>query len=112
MSSKHQKEPSDSDKDIADQWSRYRSTPWLLLVSSWLTNCVGFYQMAKIAVTPTIVLAEFIFFKKTISSKKVLALVAVSAGVAVATVSDLEFNLFGKMANPTHRYSGKMAKLN
>ncbi|XP_058742825.1 nucleotide-sugar uncharacterized transporter 2 [Vicia villosa] len=58
-------------------------------------NSVGFYQMAKIAVTPTIVLAEFIFFKKTISFKKVLALAAVSAGVAVATVSDLEFNLFG-----------------
>ncbi|AET00822.2 putative sugar phosphate transporter domain-containing protein [Medicago truncatula] len=58
-------------------------------------NSVGFYQMAKIAVTPTIVLAEFILFRKTISSKKVLALAAVSAGVAVATVSDLEFNLFG-----------------
>jgi hypothetical protein len=42
---------------------------------------------------------------------QVLALAAVSAGVAVATVSDLEFNLYGKMANPTHRYSGKMAKL-
>jgi hypothetical protein len=58
-------------------------------------NSVGFYQMAKIAVTPTIVLAEFILFRKTISSKKVMALAAVSAGVAVATVSDLEFNLFG-----------------
>ncbi|XP_004491526.1 nucleotide-sugar uncharacterized transporter 2 [Cicer arietinum] len=58
-------------------------------------NSVGFYQMAKIAVTPTIVLAEFILYRKTISSKKVLALAAVSAGVAVATVSDLEFNLFG-----------------
>ncbi|KAI5427654.1 hypothetical protein KIW84_032891 [Lathyrus oleraceus] len=131
MSSEHQKEPSDNNKDIADQWSRYRSTSWLLLVSSWLTNCVGFYQMTKIVVTPTIVLAEFIFFKKTISSKKVLALAAVSAGVAVATVSDLEFNLFGAIVavkekltsfdffsllllspNPTHRYSGKMAKLN
>ena len=32
---------------------------------------VGFYQMAKIAVTPTIVLAEFILFRKTISTKKV-----------------------------------------
>jgi hypothetical protein len=28
--------------------------------------------MAKIAVTPTIVLAEFILFRKTISSKKVI----------------------------------------
>ncbi|EOY11955.1 PREDICTED: uncharacterized membrane protein At1g06890 isoform X1 [Theobroma cacao] len=58
-------------------------------------NSVGFYQMAKIAVTPTIVLAEFILFRKTISFKKVLALAVVSAGVAVATVTDLEFNLFG-----------------
>ncbi|KAK4275287.1 hypothetical protein QN277_018399 [Acacia crassicarpa] len=58
-------------------------------------NSVGFYQMAKIAVTPTIVLAEFMLFGKTISSQKALALVVVSVGVAIATVSDLEFNLFG-----------------
>ncbi|KAH8518914.1 hypothetical protein Peur_037983 [Populus x canadensis] len=58
-------------------------------------NSVGFYQMAKIAVTPSIVLAEFILFSKTISYKKVLALVVVSGGVAVATVKDLEFNFFG-----------------
>lgn len=32
---------------------------------------VGFYQMAKIAVTPTIVLAEFMLFKKRISMEKV-----------------------------------------
>ncbi|KAK8691182.1 hypothetical protein V6N13_074700 [Hibiscus sabdariffa] len=58
-------------------------------------NSVGFYQMAKIAVTPTIVLAEFVVFRKTISFKKVLALVVVSTGVAVATVTDLEFSAFG-----------------
>ncbi|XP_027063755.1 nucleotide-sugar uncharacterized transporter 2-like isoform X1 [Coffea arabica] len=58
-------------------------------------NSVGFYQMAKIAVTPTIVIAEFILFRKAISFKKVLALVLVSVGVAVATVTDVEFNLFG-----------------
>ncbi|KAK2973369.1 hypothetical protein RJ640_004887 [Escallonia rubra] len=34
-------------------------------------NSVGFYQMAKISVTPTIVLAEFILFGKTISFNKV-----------------------------------------
>ncbi|KAJ1410821.1 Sugar phosphate transporter domain [Sesbania bispinosa] len=60
-------------------------------------NSVGFYQMAKIAVTPTIVLAEFILYKKTISFNKVVALAVVSAGVAVATVTDLEFNLFGAL---------------
>ncbi|CAK7324476.1 unnamed protein product [Dovyalis caffra] len=58
-------------------------------------NSVGFYQMAKIAVTPSIVLAEFILSRKTISYKKVLALVIVSGGVTVATVKDLEFNFFG-----------------
>ncbi|KAL1195266.1 Nucleotide-sugar uncharacterized transporter 2 [Cardamine amara subsp. amara] len=60
-------------------------------------NSVGFYQMAKIAVTPTIVLAEFVLFKKTISSQKVMALGVVSLGVAIATVTDLEFNLFGAL---------------
>ncbi|XP_042497422.1 nucleotide-sugar uncharacterized transporter 2 [Macadamia integrifolia] len=58
-------------------------------------NSIGFYQMAKIAVTPTIVLAEFILFRKMVSFNKGLALTVVSIGVAVATVTDLEFNLFG-----------------
>ncbi|XP_039146269.1 nucleotide-sugar uncharacterized transporter 2 isoform X2 [Dioscorea cayenensis subsp. rotundata] len=58
-------------------------------------NSVGFYQMAKIAVTPTIVLAEFILFRKKVSIQKVLALTVVSIGVAVATVTDLQLNFFG-----------------
>ncbi|GFP97449.1 uncharacterized membrane protein at1g06890 [Phtheirospermum japonicum] len=58
-------------------------------------NSVGFYQMAKIAVTPAIVLAEFVLFRKKISTKKVLALTVVSVGVAVATVTDLQFHFFG-----------------
>ncbi|KAL6555250.1 hypothetical protein OROGR_006508 [Orobanche gracilis] len=58
-------------------------------------NSVGFYQMAKIAVTPAIVLAEFVLFRKRISTRKVLALTAVSVGVAVATVTDLQFHFFG-----------------
>ncbi|XP_059634560.1 nucleotide-sugar uncharacterized transporter 2 isoform X2 [Cornus florida] len=58
-------------------------------------NSVGFYQMAKIAVTPTIVLAEFILFRKKVSFQKVLALAVVSIGVAVASVTDLQFHFFG-----------------
>ncbi|XP_010928064.2 nucleotide-sugar uncharacterized transporter 2 [Elaeis guineensis] len=58
-------------------------------------NSVGFYQMAKIAVTPTIVLAEFMLFRKKVSFRKVITLALVSLGVAVATVTDLEFNFFG-----------------
>ncbi|XP_051135116.1 nucleotide-sugar uncharacterized transporter 2 [Andrographis paniculata] len=61
-------------------------------------NSIGFYQMAKIAVTPTIVVAEFVLFRKLISFHKVVALVVVSFGVAVATVTDLEFNVFGACA--------------
>ncbi|XP_047334600.1 nucleotide-sugar uncharacterized transporter 2 isoform X2 [Impatiens glandulifera] len=58
-------------------------------------NSVGFYQMSKIAVTPTIVFAEFILFRKSISFHKIIALILLSIGVAVATVTDLEFNIFG-----------------
>ncbi|KDP46643.1 hypothetical protein JCGZ_13599 [Jatropha curcas] len=58
-------------------------------------NSVGFYQMAKIAVTPSIVLLEFIWFNKRVSFLKVISLTVVSIGVAVATVTDLQFSLFG-----------------
>lgn len=58
-------------------------------------NSVGFYQMAKIAVTPAIVLAEFVLFRKKISFLKLVALTVVSVGVAVATVTDLQFHFFG-----------------
>ncbi|TYH45426.1 hypothetical protein ES332_D11G263900v1 [Gossypium tomentosum] len=34
-------------------------------------NSVGFYQMAKIAITPLIVLAEFIWYKKRIAFSKI-----------------------------------------
>ncbi|KAL9442302.1 hypothetical protein AB3S75_020744 [Citrus x aurantiifolia] len=58
-------------------------------------NSVGFYQMAKIAVTPSIVLAEFIWYRNRVSVLKVVTLTVVSIGVAVATVTDLQFSLFG-----------------
>ncbi|KAL9442303.1 hypothetical protein AB3S75_020744 [Citrus x aurantiifolia] len=48
-------------------------------------NSVGFYQMAKIAVTPSIVLAEFIWYRNRVSVLKVVTLTVVSIGVAVAT---------------------------
>lgn len=60
-------------------------------------NSVGFYQMAKIAVTPTIVFTESMFFSKHISFQKALSLAVVSLGVAIATVTDLQFNVFGAM---------------
>lgn len=41
----------------------------VLIKSTFLS--VGFYQMAKIAVTPTIVLAELMLFRKRVSFQKV-----------------------------------------
>ncbi|KAF7806704.1 nucleotide-sugar uncharacterized transporter 1-like [Senna tora] len=58
-------------------------------------NSIGFYQMAKIAVTPSIVLAELVLYRKRVSMAKGLALTVVSIGVAVATVTDLQFHAFG-----------------
>lgn len=60
-------------------------------------NSVGFYQMAKIAVTPTIVIAELVILGKHVSFQKILSLTVVSIGVAVATVTDLQFNLIGAL---------------
>ncbi|KAI5069921.1 hypothetical protein GOP47_0014264 [Adiantum capillus-veneris] len=60
-------------------------------------NSVGFYQMAKLSVTPTIVFTEWACFRKRISFQKALSLAVVSFGVAIATVTDVEFNLFGAM---------------
>ncbi|KAE8657968.1 Nucleotide/sugar transporter family protein isoform 2 [Hibiscus syriacus] len=51
--------------------------------------------MAKIAVTPSIVLAEFVWYQKRVTFSKVIALTVVSIGVAIATVTDLQFSLFG-----------------
>jgi hypothetical protein len=51
--------------------------------------------MAKIAVTPSIVFAEFLWYRKRVSFMKVVSLTVVSVGVAVATVTDLQFSLFG-----------------
>ncbi|TYH66664.1 hypothetical protein ES332_D06G138900v1 [Gossypium tomentosum] len=52
-------------------------------------------RVAKITVTPTIVLAEYLWYKKKVSFPKVVALAVVSIGAAVATVTDPQFNLFG-----------------
>ncbi|XVF14879.1 hypothetical protein REPUB_Repub09cG0098800 [Reevesia pubescens] len=74
---------------------------YLYLFSALLIPClpalliVGFYQMAKLAITPLIVVAELIWYKKGIAFSKVIALTVVSIGVAVATVTDLQFSLFG-----------------
>ncbi|GJN22081.1 hypothetical protein PR202_gb09614 [Eleusine coracana subsp. coracana] len=49
-------------------------------------NSVGFYQMAKIAVTPTIAVAEFMLFQKKLSSRKWSGALALGATSALSHV--------------------------
>eukprot|EP00927_Polykrikos_kofoidii_P042417 TRINITY_DN36341_c0_g1_i1.p1 TRINITY_DN36341_c0_g1~~TRINITY_DN36341_c0_g1_i1.p1 ORF type:complete len:350 (-),score=51.55 TRINITY_DN36341_c0_g1_i1:135-1184(-) len=77
---------------------------WLLIVwslcnvfsnASLEQNSVSFYQMAKIATTPAVVLVDRIIYGKHISCHRSLALVAVCVGVAIATVTDVSCTLRG-----------------
>lgn len=51
---------------------RYNLCWWCTVCDSCVPFSVGFYQMSKIAVTPSIVLAEFIFYDKRVSFLKVI----------------------------------------
>jgi solute carrier family 35 protein E3 len=46
-------------------------------------NPVGFYQLAKIMTTPTVVLFNLILFRKTISAAMLLSIISVCVGVAL-----------------------------
>mmetsp|Transcript_832 Transcript_832/g.1745 ORF Transcript_832/g.1745 Transcript_832/m.1745 type:complete len:323 (-) Transcript_832:341-1309(-) len=63
--------------------------------SSLEKNSIGFYQMMKILVTPLVVVIEWVMYGKTISWQRSSALLVTSAGVALATVSDIRFNWSG-----------------
>ncbi|EFJ46455.1 hypothetical protein VOLCADRAFT_105593 [Volvox carteri f. nagariensis] len=51
-------------------------------------NTVGFYQILKIAITPTVIFLEFLLFRKVQSLRVLLAVVVVCVGVAAAAVTD------------------------
>jgi len=58
-------------------------------------NSVGFYQIAKIGTTPTVVAIETLYFGKTFSQKTKLSLVPVCLGVVLTSATDVQFNLIG-----------------
>jgi solute carrier family 35 protein E3 len=60
-------------------------------------NSVGTYQLLKVLTTPIIVLIQFIMYSIRLPRSQLLALVPVCAGVALATVSDLETNWRGSL---------------
>eukprot|EP00775_Hariotina_reticulata_P002751 gene2751-3046_t len=53
-------------------------------------NTVGFYQLSKIAITPVVVLVEYLAYQKAVSQQRVLAITVLMVGVTVATVTDTQ----------------------
>jgi solute carrier family 35 protein E3 len=53
-------------------------------------NTVGFYQVAKIAVTPTVIAIEFICYQKTVSRQVAAATALLLVGIAFCTVAEKE----------------------
>jgi hypothetical protein len=51
-------------------------------------NTVGFYQIAKILITPVVVLVEYVAYGKTVSRQKLAAIALLMLGITIATVSD------------------------
>lgn len=58
-------------------------------------NSVGFYQLMKVLTTPIIVVIDYLWHSKRVSSGKAMLLALACAGIAVATVSDVQLNLRG-----------------
>lgn len=58
-------------------------------------NSVGFYQVAKIAVTPLVCVIQWALYSATYSTMMKLSLTMVCLGVALATVADLSVTLLG-----------------
>jgi len=86
------------------RWLPIRSIlPICILFASFLVlgnfsltyNSVSFFQLAKILTVPTVVLLNFVLFRKTISLAKMCAVGVACIGVAIATGASVQGNLLG-----------------
>lgn len=68
-----------------------------IVLSNWNLNLnsVGFYQICKIAVAPTVLLIESVFYGKKNSAQIKMAVALVCMGVGAATVSEIGATPFG-----------------
>lgn len=89
---------------FAIRWLPIRSIlPICILFASFLVlgnfsltyNSVSFFQLAKILTVPTVVLLNFLLFRKTISLMKMCAVGVACIGVAVATGASVQGNMLG-----------------
>jgi len=60
-------------------------------------NSVGFYQLMKVLTTPVIVVLQLAIYGVKEDRRLLIALVPVVVGVALATVSDVTFNMVGAL---------------
>lgn len=60
-------------------------------------NSVGFYQLMKVLTTPIVVMVDFVWHGKVISSGKATLLVVACIGIGVATVSDVQLSARGSI---------------
>ncbi|KAF2756923.1 TPT-domain-containing protein [Pseudovirgaria hyperparasitica] len=58
-------------------------------------NSIGTYQLAKIMTTPSVVIINFILFRKTIDRYRVGAIIAVCIGVSLTITEEARSNLVG-----------------
>jgi len=60
-------------------------------------NSLGFYQLMKVMTTPVIAVVQNVGYGVSLDNRLKLALVPVCAGVALATVNDVELNAAGML---------------
>ncbi|CAI5508492.1 unnamed protein product [Closterium sp. Naga37s-1] len=65
---------------------------------SLMLNTVGFYQIAKLSIIPTVCLFEALLHSKAYSREVKLSVAVVMVGVGVCTVTDVSMNLMGFLA--------------
>jgi len=58
-------------------------------------NSVGFYQITKLCVIPVVLVIDYFSAGKTVSSRVLLSLLLLLAGVGIATVTDVELKTVG-----------------
>eukprot|EP00179_Madagascaria_erythrocladioides_P027166 CAMPEP_0198336284 /NCGR_PEP_ID=MMETSP1450-20131203/20892_1 /TAXON_ID=753684 ORGANISM="Madagascaria erythrocladiodes, Strain CCMP3234" /NCGR_SAMPLE_ID=MMETSP1450 /ASSEMBLY_ACC=CAM_ASM_001115 /LENGTH=347 /DNA_ID=CAMNT_0044041007 /DNA_START=69 /DNA_END=1112 /DNA_ORIENTATION=- len=58
-------------------------------------NSIGFYQMAKVMTTPTVVVIEALLYKKYLENNLKVALIPVCIGVLLTTATDYSLNVIG-----------------
>lgn len=58
-------------------------------------NSIGFYQLMKVLTTPVILIVQYLLYNVSVNNKLKLTLIPICIGVTLATVSDVELNLYG-----------------